>query len=53
MPDNGFQHTIDVIQDLLVPETQHSAALALQVFRPTFVGLPRRLLAMLAAIKLD
>src|SRR5689334_25274138 len=26
MPGNRFQHTIDVVQDLLVPETQHSAA---------------------------
>jgi hypothetical protein len=53
MPNDRFEHTIDVIQDLLVPETQHSATLALQIFRAALIGLPFALLAVLAAIKLD
>jgi hypothetical protein len=53
MPGDRFEHAIDVVQDLLVPETQYSVALALQIFRATLIGLPLALLAMLATVKFD
>jgi hypothetical protein len=53
MPGNSFAHAIDVGQNLLVPEAQHSIVLALKILRPAFIALPFAFIAMLVSVKLD
>lgn len=60
--DDGRQHTIDVFEDIVVPETHHSAALRFKPRRSTLVRLDlERMLAtvnfgdksMFAATEID
>lgn len=53
MSGNRFEDPVDLVQNLLVPETQHSIALAFEIFRPTLAGPLLLRLTVLGAVKLD
>ena len=47
MSGNAFEHTLDVIQNLFIPEAQHSVTFALQKLSTALIGSPFAFLAML------
>jgi len=53
MPGYRFQNAVHVVQNFLVPESQHLITIRLQIFRSEIIGFPCTLVAMLSTIKLN